>query len=55
MTRKHFEAFAAEIRLIPDAEARQHAIRAAIRAFRQFNGKFDESRFARACQPEEAQ
>ena len=49
MTRKHFEALAAEIRQIPDKVAREQAARAVARACRQFNPNFDMSRFLAAC------
>ena len=54
LTRKHFEALAAEIRQIPDRVVREQAAHAMARVCRQFNPNFDMSRFLAACDVLEA-
>jgi hypothetical protein len=49
MSRKHFEALAAEIKDIDNMEARLEAAIAVARAAQQFNTKFNKQRFLMAC------
>lgn len=49
MSKKHFEALAAEIRKLPVAMSRRDAAVAVARAAAQFNDKFDAERFYKAC------
>jgi len=50
MTRKHFEALAYEIKWIEDKAARLTAAIAVCKAARQFNSRFDQSKFLDACE-----
>lgn len=49
MTKKHFEALAAEIRRIPDKAVREQAARALADVCWRFNPRFDVARFLTAC------
>ena len=50
MTRKHFEALAYEIKWIENKEARLLAAIAVCKAVKQFNNRFDQSKFLDACE-----
>jgi len=50
MTRKHFEALAAEISKIENKEARLAAAIAVTKAAWMFNDRFNQSRFLDACE-----
>lgn len=50
MSRKHFEALALEISKIENKEARLAAAIAVTKAVREFNSKFDQSKFLDACE-----
>ena len=50
MTRKHFEALAYEIKWIENKEARLLAAIAICKAVKQFNNRFDQSKFLTACE-----
>lgn len=50
MSRKHFEALAEQIRQIPVMSQRLAAAIAVAKAARQFNNRFDQSRFLDACE-----
>ena len=49
MTRKHFEALAANILTIKDIDTRLEAARAVAQACRQFNPRFNIAQFYEAC------
>ena len=49
MTRKHFEALAAEIAKIEDKAAREQAAVAVVNACEKFNPNFDRTRFYATC------
>lgn len=49
MTKKHFEALAAEMRTIFNAEHRHTAAVTVAKVARQFNVNFDAARFYKAC------
>jgi hypothetical protein len=49
MSKKHFQALAAEICKLPNATSRRDAAVAVARAVAQFNAKFDVERFYKAC------
>jgi hypothetical protein len=50
MSRKHFEALAAEIKTIPNMAARLYAAMAVCKAAGQFNDRFNQQRFLDACE-----
>lgn len=50
MSRKHFEALADQIKWIEDKAARLAAAIAVCKAAKQFNSKFDQSKFLDACE-----
>jgi hypothetical protein len=50
MSRKHFEALADQIKWIDNKEARLAAAIAVCKAVKQFNSKFDQSKFLDACE-----
>ena len=49
MSKKHFEALAAQIALIEDIKARLDAAEAVAKVCQQFNSCFDSTRFFLAC------
>ena len=49
MSRKHYEALAQEIRLIPEFDIRLAAARAVIKACEMFNPRFNREIFYTAC------
>lgn len=49
MSKKHFEALAAEIRKLDNAISRRDAAYAVMKVAEQFNPAFDAERFYKAC------
>ena len=50
MSRKHFEALAYQIKCIDKKDARLAAAIAICKAVKQFNSRFDQSKFLTACE-----